>query len=253
MSSLKGKTVVVTRARSQSSEFMSLLEKTGAKSIPFPTIEIVSPDSWEECDTAIKNLASYDALILSSTNAVDKFFSRLENDSLELLKRKSVYVVGEKTKAVVEKYGISPVDPPAVFDGKHLAEKILSDDVSGKRFLAPKGNLGKSTIRCRLEEKGAVVDEAIVYKTVAPSIAEAENITRKFSQKEIDVITFFSPSAVENCAAIVPAELLNSAVIAVIGNATKQAAEEHQLNVSIVADPSTTGGMMESLEKYFAE
>ena len=74
---LVGRTVVITRAASQASEFVSALEGYGAQVISCPTIEIKEPDSYQQLDEAIDHLYGYDWLIFTSANAVESFLKRL--------------------------------------------------------------------------------------------------------------------------------------------------------------------------------
>ncbi|NMG22898.1 uroporphyrinogen-III C-methyltransferase, partial [Brasilonema bromeliae SPC951] len=50
---LTGKTIVVTRAAGQSSQFTQVLASFGANVIEMPTLEIGPPSSWEGLDNAI--------------------------------------------------------------------------------------------------------------------------------------------------------------------------------------------------------
>ncbi len=253
MNPLKGKTVVITRPREQAAEFISLLQSEGAEPILFPAIEIVPTESWEKCDETIEHLERYDAIIFSSTNAVGYFFQRITEPHIQMLKKKSVYVVGEKTGIEVAKHGVTPIAPPDVFDGKHLAEKIVGDGVRGKHFLHPTGNLTRTTIQNELTGNGAKVDEVIVYQTLASSNADSEKMVKMFEQKKIDAVTFFSPSSIENFVSAISQKLLSNVAVAVIGKASAETAEKNGLHVDVVAHPSTSDGMVESLKKYFTK
>src|SRR5256714_13887112 len=74
---LAGRTVVITRARAQATEFAGLLEAYGARVVACPTIEIVEPESYAPLDQALENLYGYDWLIFTSVNGVDYFLRRL--------------------------------------------------------------------------------------------------------------------------------------------------------------------------------
>src|SRR5215212_8967003 len=96
---LTGRTVVITRARAQSAEFVAELERLGARVVGCPTIEIVEPESFAPLDEAIENLYGYDWLILTSVNGVDHFLRRLEklgHDRSELDELR-VCAIGEAT------------------------------------------------------------------------------------------------------------------------------------------------------------
>ena len=123
--------------------------------------------------------------------------------------------------------------------------------MKNKRFLLPKGNLAGNVIKFALEEHGAIVDEVVVYDTVQPSNADTENIRQKLEKKEIDVITFFSPSSLSNFVAMVPPELLEDKTIAVIGQTTASAAKNASIPVHIVAEHATSANLVASIVRYY--
>jgi uroporphyrinogen-III synthase len=196
-SPLRGKTILVTRTAEQAAEFIKLLEQLGATTILFPTIEIVPPRSWEACDRAVAQLGNYDSIVITSSHAANHFFSRVRlgvDGATGVLSEKTVYAVGEKTKAAVEGWNIPVAALPAIYDAKHLAISLSRTDVKDKRFLLPKGNLAGNAIKFALEEHGAIVDEVVVYETVQPSNADTDRIRDKLEKNGIDIISFFSPS-----------------------------------------------------------
>jgi uroporphyrinogen-III synthase len=102
-----------------------------------------------------------------------------------------------------------------------------------------------------LKSNGAEIDEVIVYRTVAPQNAETNKLKEMLQRKEIDAVTFFSPSSMENFVAVVPVELLSGAAIAAIGRTTSDAAAQFGLNMDVIANPSTSEGMVDALRIYF--
>ena len=253
-SPLQGKTILVTRTEEQAAEFVKLLEQLGASVILYPTIQIVPPASWAGCDKAIANIKNYDAIVLTSMNAAEKFFARVilsNNGAAKLIAEKTVYAVGEKTRSAVEKYNIPVAAMPAVYDAKHLAISLARTDVKGRRFLFPKGNLAGTVITFALQEHGAVVDEVIVYETIEPSHTDAESVRLKLQKNEIDVVTFFSPYSISNFLATIPEDLLEDVAIAVIGHTTASAAKNVSLPVHIVAEHATTANLVASIVRYY--
>lgn len=251
---LLGRTILVTRAKEQAAEFIKLLEQLGATVIVFPTIQIVPPKSWDSCDKAIDNIEAYEAIILTSANAVEKFFSRMRqvrSAAVQIAAEKTIYAVGEKTRHAAEKYNVPVAMMPDVYDSKHLAIALSRSDVAGKRFLFPKGNLAGDAVTFALREHNAIVDEVIVYETVLPSSADAESIERKLDEKGIDVITFFSPSSIANFLAMIPLELMNDRIVAVIGSTTAASARNLSLPVHIVAEHATSANLVASIVRYY--
>jgi uroporphyrinogen III methyltransferase/synthase len=140
---------------------------------------------------------------------------------------------------------------PDVYDSKHLAIGLSRSDVAGKRFLFPKGNLAGDAVTFALQERNAVVDEVIVYETVLASSVEAKTIERKLGEKGIDVITFFSPSSITNFLAMIPLELINDRIVAVIGSTTAASARNLSVPVHIVAEHATSANLVASIVRYY--
>src|SRR5919106_5223966 len=96
---LAGRTIVVTRAASQASDFVVELESYGANVIVCPTIEITEPESYERLDEAIDHLYGYDWLIFTSANGVEYFTRRLATRGVKVeeLDEIKVCAIGEAT------------------------------------------------------------------------------------------------------------------------------------------------------------
>ena len=68
------KTILITRAAGQSSQFADLLTAQGAEVIEMPALEIRPPADWGPLDGAIAQLPSCHWLLLTSANAVNFFY-----------------------------------------------------------------------------------------------------------------------------------------------------------------------------------
>jgi len=159
---LSGKTILITRSKEQAKDFIQAIESRGGNAISFPTISIEDPDSWKECDDAIKNISSFDGIIFTSQNAVNKFFTRPNYSLHSALSSKLIFSVGEKTKSAIEKYNLNVTTIPEVYTAESLGETMRSLGVEGKRFLFPRGNLGREVLVEMLNSLGAVVKPVIV-------------------------------------------------------------------------------------------
>jgi uroporphyrinogen-III synthase len=73
---LTGTRVLVGRARHQAGALSAELRKLGATVLEIPFIEIRRPRSFTPLDNALKNLADYDWLILTSVNGVEAMWER---------------------------------------------------------------------------------------------------------------------------------------------------------------------------------
>ncbi len=252
---LRGKIILVTRPKEQAVEFGELLEKSGATVRFLPTIQIVPPSSWHQFDDAVDSLEQYDGIIFTSGNAVQGFLQALTSRGRQAkrteLWKKVLYVVGEKTKRALEKSGYPGTLLPGVKNAFQLAEALCRVGVKDKHYLFARGNLGDDGFVETLRDGNAQVDEVTVYETVAPREEDARNIRHHMEAERIDVITFFSPSAVKNLLAIVPREQVTSRVIAVIGTSTESAAKTLGLTAHIVARKPTAESLAMDIVEFF--
>src|SRR6202011_4534060 len=105
---LSGIRVLVGRARHQAGSLSRELRKLGADVLEIPFIEIRKPRSFKPLDSALKNLGSYDWLILTSVNGVEAMWERLRRLRLTKrnLKHLRVAAIGPATKKAIERRGI---------------------------------------------------------------------------------------------------------------------------------------------------
>lgn len=254
MKPLEGKTVLVTRPASSAGEFIALLEAAGARVIHLPTVEISDPDSWEECDRAIINLRQYDGVFFTSKNAVEKFVGRvnaLSGEAFVLLTRRAIYAVGEKTEEALEELGIPVTAAPEIYSAEELGTLFTREQVEGRRFLFPKSKIARDILPNALRELNAVVDEVVVYKTVAPQQWDLDSVRNALVNGSVDVVTFFSPSSVRNFVQMMGHRCVVHVPIAVLGPTTESAARTLGLDIAIVAPQATGKSLVESLEDFF--
>jgi len=202
-------------------------------------------------------LYMYDGLIFTSSNGVEFFFQRLNARGLSAqgVKTKMICVVGEKTKDTVEQLGLSVTMMPEKFTAFDLARTLQQEDLNGKTFLFPRGNLGNSTLADNLKLLGAHVDSIIVYQTKKPKQQDTEKILKLLVDGKVDVVTFTSPSTVKNFVSLFSNQdmkaLLQHTKIAVIGPATARAVEEVGLKLDMIAEKSTAESLVIAIEAYF--
>lgn len=253
---LAGKKILITRAAHQADEFAQLVVRDGGTAVLFPTIEILPPVSWDDCDRAIDALYMYDGLIFTSANGVHGFMDRLKELRIlpETLKSKMISVVGERTKLAVGEYGLSVSLMPDRFTSADLAKALDRQDLTGKAFLFPRGNLGKDILQDNLKLLGANVDSVIVYQTTKPRDEKTHEARESLLSGSIDVATFTSPSTFQNFTALFTTNELQAifsrTAIAVIGPATAQAVMEDGFEADIVAKESTVESLVDAIGHF---
>jgi uroporphyrinogen-III synthase len=282
---LAGIRVLVGRARHQAGALSSELQKLGATVVEIPFIEIRAPRSFKPLDTALKNLDTYDWLILTSVNGVEAMSQRMEkldlpqsfqsrggqdreghdfsraakaekkNAASAAESRKlRVAAIGPATKKAIEQRGIQ-VD---VVPKEYVAESVvrsLKNKVKGKRVLLVRAKVARDVIPNELRKAGAHVDVVEAYETVVPQSSRTSlRAALKNPAKRPHVVTFTSSSTVKNFVELIGAKapkarssLLNGIRMASIGPVTSATLRDLGLTVDIAAKEFTIPGLIEAI------
>ena len=196
---LAGKTILITRAATQASEFAHLLQTQGARVLEMPTLEIVPPSSWQELDRAIAQLDSFQWLILTSANAVEYFIQRLlaSGKDLRSLAHLKIAVVGSKTAQSLQALGINADFIPPEFVADSLVANF-PETLTGLRILFPRVETGGREILVQeMTTAGAAIVEVAAYQSCCPQEI-APPILIALEQEQIDIITFTSSKGVQH-------------------------------------------------------
>lgn len=254
---LFGKKVVVTRARAQISELAAKFEELGAEVIEFPTIKIAPPENPDALRIAVAALTGYDWVVLTSINGVDALMENIHDmggDARAFGKAK-ICAIGPATAARLKTFGLIPDLIPE----KYVAESVLEvledwEDIEGKKYLLPRADIARPTLRQELEGHGAIVDEVVAYKTILedPSQGRAKDL---LLAGEVDVVTFTSSSTAKNFVKILgkenTARMAGKVKFASIGPITSKTMEELGLPVHIQAGQYDTVGLLNGVVDYF--
>jgi len=176
-----------------------------------------------------------DNLIFSSQNAV---LSLIEQNGWEILKTKSVFCVGIKTKELLEINGFK-VDVYMDY-ASELAE-IITLIYNKERYTFLSGNLRMETLPKALKSTGITFNEIEVYQTkLAPfKISDQENF---------DGILFFSPSAVES---YLTNNKIKKEICFSVGNTTAKALELNKVKNIVIAEIPTIEDVIAEVIQYY--
>jgi uroporphyrinogen III methyltransferase / synthase len=251
---LADRRIVITRAREQAAEFAAQLEAVGAQVITLPLIQIADPPSWALVDRAMDQLAKFDLLIFTSVNAVDRWTGRgLRQKKSSVLKTHQVYAVGAATAHRLQELGIQVDTVPENFSAEGILE-TLGPHLLRKKVLLPRGDLAREELPRELRARGAEVLEVVVYRT-QPAESKSSTWIERIRKGEIDVITFASPSAVQQFVLWVGSEQLavikNHFHAASIGPTTSAALREQGMDVAIEATPSTLADLTAAIIRFY--
>jgi uroporphyrinogen III methyltransferase/synthase len=261
---LAGRTVVITRARPQAGDFVSELEKYGARVIVCPTIEIAEPESYERLDEAIDHLYGYDWIIFTSVNGVEYFLRRLQarEHQTSALDELRVCAIGEAT---AESLLGAHVHVDLIPD-QFKAEGIFADleafiggrqALNGLNILIPRAAVARDYLPKALETAGARVDVVTAYRTIQPEGLDRGRVTAMLAGGAADCIAFTSSSTVRNLAQLFDAndlsEILRGVAVACIGDITANTATEYGLHVEIQPQEFTIPALARAIADYFSQ
>lgn len=258
--SLAGRTVVITRAAKQASDFVTELESYGAKVIVCPTIEIAEPESYERLDEAIDDLYGYDWLIFTSANAIDFFLRRLAQRGVkvEALDDIKVCAIGppsaDKLRDAHVHVDVVPAHAKAEGVFAALSEFVGGNEhLHGLNILLPRAAIGRDYLPKALEDAGARVDVVTTYRTVVPAELDRGRLSAMLAGSA-DCIAFTSSSTVKNLALLFDAhdlsKILTGVAVACIGEITAATAAEYGLRVDIQPAESTVKSLAKAIADY---
>ncbi|MBS8265097.1 uroporphyrinogen-III synthase [Mesobacillus boroniphilus] len=248
--SLQNKTVMIPRGKAHAKPFTELVARNGGIPVEIPLIAFKAVAASEILLNKLKNLHTYDWIIFTSNVTVETFYSFIKKNRASLPK---IAVIGEKTKEIVEALGEKVDFVPEKYVAEGFVDEFLPYVNQSERILIPKGNLARDYISAALKEKGAVVDEIIIYETFLPEESKVK-LVKMLTEESLDILTFTSPSTIDHFMKIVEEnnlrEKLEHCIVSCIGPVTKRKAEEWGLKVHAMPEKYTVEEMLKSVANY---
>ena len=193
--SLRGRNVLVTRAREQADSLAKLLEIQGAKVLRQPAIEILPVQNWKPVDAAIDKMDEFGWFVFVSVNGVRYFLDRCRERRIHLENRDrfpdlKIAAIGPKTATELEGRGL-PVDlVPKNSDSRGLARTLI-EHIQAETALLVRADRGNDELSNRLDEAGISHQQIAVYRSADVNSANDE-IVRRMSEGEIHWVTITS-------------------------------------------------------------
>ncbi|HEU5439445.1 MAG TPA: uroporphyrinogen-III synthase [Ktedonobacterales bacterium] len=253
---LAGRHIAITRPEGQAGEFAALLEAAGARVSMLPAIDIAALEDTSALDAALRELASFDWIALTSVNGVAALDGRLRALGLGWGARglARIAAIGPATAAALEDCGVVADLVPA----EYVAEAILDGmgNVAGQRVLLARADIARRTLAEGLRVRGAEVVELAAYRTI-PRAPEPERLRALLADDRPDALTFTASSTVRGLldglaeAGLVPSEALAGIALACIGPITAATLRDYGQEPEVVASEYTTTGLRDALISYF--
>ncbi len=249
---LFGKRIVVTRTRQQAGGLTSVLRGLGADAYELPTIRIEPPTDMRAFAELVQDVHQYDFLVFTSPNGVSAFFDmffKLYKDAREIGGVRIV-AIGPATAQRVRDFHLAVDIQPEEYVAEGILKALQAQgSVDNQRFLLARAEQTRDVLPNELARLGAIVDEAIAYRTVPETEDIAGGIAR-FRKEGADLITFTSSSTVENFLALklpIPPTLKTAS----IGPITSQTMRDRGLNVDIEAKKYDIPGLTAAIRTFY--
>ena len=213
---LQGLQVVSTRPVGQARGLAAKLISSGARVLPFPTIEIVPVADANALGGAEAQARDADVVLFVSVNAVDTFLARA--GASRSLTHASVGAVGGATAARLGCLGVRVALVPCPADASanaYSSEALLKHPalaagaLTGKRVLIVRGDGGRALLGDTLAARGARVRYAQVYRRACatPTVAQCREV---LACPEPMVVVVTSDEGLRNFWKLLAGELLPS-------------------------------------------
>ncbi len=193
---LSGRRIVVTRALNQAESFNRRLVELGAEVLCIPTVRIENPQNRGFLVDALLSLNTYDWLVFTSANGVDRFFEYFLRQFKDLrdLGGAKIAAVGPATAARLEALHLQVDAMPEEHIGHKIAESMGREgSIENLKVCLLRAEKAGKELPQALEEMGAIVDDIGLYQTIAETDVAQETI-QDLKTRGADWLTFTSGS-----------------------------------------------------------
>jgi len=227
---------------SDKSPYFDLAKKYNLE-IDFRPFIKVEPVPLKEFRLQKIKILDHTAVIFTSRNAVDHFFSICKQSKIEVPADMKYFCISEQTANYLQKYII--IRKRKIFTGSRTATDLIEilKKHKNEKYIFPCSNIRKNDIPDFLMESDYVYSEAVIYRTVASDLSDLANVN-------YDIIAFYSPSGINSLFVNFPDFKQNKTRIAAFGPTTAKAVKDAKLQLNIEAPLPNAPSMTGALELY---
>ncbi|MEI3612876.1 uroporphyrinogen-III synthase [Pseudogracilibacillus sp. SO30301A] len=244
--SLQGKKILVTREASQAKQFSDLITNSGGVPIEVPLLSI---RCLEQTNNNI-NIDQFTWIFFTSAHGVNCFFNQFSNENFEDIK---FATVGHKTEKALKSFGFEAEFIPSTYNADVMAKEFFETYPDVNDVLLVRGNISRKLLVKELSERNLGFNTCVVYET-AYNLEMKDKLIRVIQEKNIDLLTFTSPSTVKAFMKIMEdhPNIQDIFLIpcACIGTTTEQTAKKFGFTTTIVPNTFTIESMVERMKNY---
>ena len=224
------------------SPYYTLARKYNIK-IDFRPFIQVDPVNVKEFRKQKINILDHSAVIFTSRNAVDHFFSMCKSLKIDMPADMKYFCISEQTANYLQKYIV--VRKRKIFTGSRTAADLIEilKKHKNEKYLFPCSSIRKNDIPQFLKDNDYQHTEAVIYETVASDLSDLDDVY-------YDIIAFYSPSGINSLLVNFPDFKQNYTRIAAFGPTTAKAVRDADLFLDIEAPLPNAPSMTGALELY---
>lgn len=250
---LFGLRVAVTHAAQRHGPLESQLRELGASVLPFATVAFTPVDAAApEHDDAPADFSAFDWIVLTTVNAAEALFARLDalDRDARALAGVRLCAVGASTIDAVRQRFLRLDATPENYEATTLVEALrVHGSLNGQRVLVPRAEIARSSVPAALRQAGADVTEWRAYTATLPSAAAAE--AAALLQDPPGIVIFTNAQAVRHFAQALGEAGLHAlaatTAFASIGPVTTQAAQQAGLPIAVEPARHDVPSLIEAL------
>lgn len=251
---LFGRRVLIPRPPHQAVQTAAAVRERGAEAVVFPLIQIASPPEPQRLTDAISRLATYDWVLFTSSNGVERFFGELRRSGRDAraLGGCRVGAIGPRTAAALKPFGIRADLVAEEFVGESLARAVLQTGPA-QRVLIPRALVAREELPAALTRAGLQVDVVPAYRTLGIEPEKAQELAALIRDGGVDVALFTSSSTVDHAVLALgsqAAHLLSNTLVASIGPVTSATLEKHGIVPDVTAESYTVAGLLDAVDDH---
>ncbi len=200
----------------------------------------------------LTKLSDYDWIIFTSQNGVKVFFDAMEKlkKDARVFSSAKIACIGPQTEATLNQFAIKADFVPTVFTSEQFGKQLISfTNLKDKKILLLRSEIASNELVEILKQAEAQVEDISIYTAVMQK-SETAYLEEKIHNREIDWITFASPSAVQGFFDNINSEIINSSKIKIasVGPVTSKELEQKGVKVNVTASEHTLEGLLDAIE-----
>lgn len=238
------KSILISQPKPERSPYFTLEEKWGIK-IDWRSFIHVEQVPEKEFRRLRINIADYTAIIFTSKNSIEHFFTMCEKMRVKMPDSTKYFCLTEAIANYLQKFityrkrkvfvGVRKINDLHSYFEKHKQKE---------KFLLPCSNLGAKQVVAYLDDNNITYTEALMYRTVASDLSDLSEIT-------YDALVFFSPLGIESLYENFPKFEQKKTRLAIYGKTTQKAVHDKgNLHINIEVPIPGITSMCTGIEKY---